>query len=102
MFAHLTLTAEPSEAFGYVEEVKWPTDYPYFKHCVLDGILDGLLVDLGRTPAQVRFTLNAIKWHEEHSVPHAYYRAAREAVTEIFGLNERLRLSIPGEEGLNE
>jgi hypothetical protein len=97
MYADLTLTAEPFEAFAYVEQVNWPIDYPYFKHCVLDGILTGVLIDLGHVPTRVRFTLNAIKWEEQNSVPHAYYQAAREAVKEIFGLNERLRLRIPDE-----
>lgn len=88
MFGELTLTAKPSESFAYTERIAWPTDYPLFNHCVLDGILDGVLIDLRRSPACVAFTLDAIQWHDEDSVPHAYYCAAREAVGHIFAANE--------------
>lgn len=89
MFAEITLTAEASDSFSYVERIVWPTDYPYFKHCVLDGILDGVLIDLARSPSRMSFSLERINWHEEQSVPRAYYCAARELVGEIFGADER-------------
>ena len=93
MFAELVLSAAPSESFSFVERIYWPSDDPQFPKCVLDGILDSVLVDLRCTPASVSFTLEAIKWHEKHSVPHAYYRAARDAAGEIFANDERLSLS---------
>ncbi|HRB33125.1 MAG TPA: hypothetical protein PLP93_08150 [Nitrosomonas sp.] len=102
LFAELTLTAEPSSAFAYLEKVVWPTDYLYFKHCVLDGILDGVLIDLARAPTYLSFTLNAINWHEEHSVPRAYYRAAREAIGEIFASDERAFFAPLFDEGSSE
>ena len=89
MFGEVTLTAAPSQAFSFTEEITWPTDYPYFKRCVLDGILDAVFIDLAGAPSHVSFVLNEIKWHEATSVPHAYYRAAREAVEEVFAEDER-------------
>lgn len=71
LFGHLTLEATPSETFSYHEEVTWPTDYPYFNGCVIDGILDALLIDLGHTPGNTCFVLKAVEWHEEYSVPRA-------------------------------
>jgi hypothetical protein len=90
MFGELTLSAAPSEAFSFVEKVSWPVDSSSFTTCVLDGILDGVFIYLGQNPSRMAFTLEDIKWHEENSFPHAYYHAAQDAVTEIFGKNEML------------
>jgi len=95
LFGQLTLEATPSETFSYHEEATWPTDYPYFNGCVIDGILDALLIDLGHTPGNTCFVLKAVEWHEEYSVPRAYHEAAREAVAEIFAENEKHRIGYP-------
>lgn len=89
LFGELTLVAEPSQTFSYTEEVVWPTDYPYFRNCVLDGILDGVFIDLGHSPTLTSFILKDIRWHDEYSVPRAYRQAAREAIGEIFCANEQ-------------
>jgi hypothetical protein len=67
---------------------------------VLDGILDSLLFDVCAPPGKATFSLEAIEWRSESSVPWAYYQASREAVTEAFGLNEKSRLGMSDEDAV--
>jgi hypothetical protein len=65
--------------------------------CVLDGILDALLLDLGVSPGG-EFILESVEWRKIDSVPAAYGATAREAVGELFRSNERDRLGLSGDE----
>lgn len=87
LYGEVTLTAAPSLEFSYHSIVSWPTDYPHFQHCVIDGILDAIFIDLVLSPSCVEFKLENIGWHDDDSVPRAYYQAARGAVGEIFALD---------------
>jgi hypothetical protein len=94
MFGAVTIRVVPADEFALEIALKWPDgsraiDYT---NAVLDGILDCLFVDVGASLGKARFRLEAIEWRDDSSVPFAYYRATRECVREIFGLNEKGKL----------
>jgi hypothetical protein len=84
--------SQPREHFAYSSVASWPLDDPRFENAVRDGILDAVLIDLACGLAGIAVTLEAIGWHELHSVPRAYYGAAREALLEIFAKDQERRL----------
>ena len=92
MFGCITLCVTPADEFRFIDHVSWPAEPELFSLCVLDGILDALLIDLGESPGGATFTLEAIEWRPVSSVPRAYGIATREAVSELYGLDQRERL----------
>jgi hypothetical protein len=100
LYGSVTLHVVPSEEFRFVDNAAWPEQREVFSQCVLDGILDALLIDLGAPPGKATFVLEAIEWRKGSSVPRAYGEAAREAVGELFALNERERLGIGDEDAV--
>ena len=47
LFGKVTLSATPAAVFGYTSHVRWPTaeQTQLFEDCVLDGILDVLVIE---------------------------------------------------------
>jgi hypothetical protein len=87
-FAWVRLLGEPSQTFAYHCAVQWPQDPEAYNAAVLDAILDELLaMGIGRVVLHVRFTLEAIRWHEVDSNRQAFYHATRAAVRKILGLD---------------
>lgn len=99
MFGRVTIRVAPSDGFGFDDACTWPDDdhAKDFTNAVLDGILDCLLIDVCASPGKAQFRLEAIEWRADSSVPWAYYRAAREAIAEAFGLNEKARIGMVGD-----
>jgi hypothetical protein len=94
MFGAVTLRVEPSDSFRFDSNCTFPLSPDQYLNAVIDGIFDALFVDLNTGPERGLFVLHAMEWREGISVPYAYYRATREAVSEAFALNEQERCGI--------
>jgi len=84
LFGKLTLSAVPAMEFTYTSRVTWPVGehVQLYEDCVLDGILDILMVQHEPILGLV-VTLEEISWHEVDSCALAYGMAARQAIERI-------------------
>jgi hypothetical protein len=96
MFGAVTLRVTPSSSFRFESNCTFPLSSDFYQNAVVDGIFDALFVDLNTGPERAAFVLQSIEWRESISVPYAYYRATRDAVSEAFALNEEERVGIQG------
>ena len=87
LFGQLTLSAIPATEFSYTSRVTWPPGehLQLYEDCVLDGILDVLVIERTYPVFGVAVTLEQMGWHEVDSSALAYGMAARQAVRRIIG-----------------
>jgi hypothetical protein len=85
LFGQLTLSAVPAREFIYTSRVTWPTSEQaqLFEDCVLDGILDVLVIEQTYPVLGIAVTLERITWNEVDSCALAYGMAARQAMRRI-------------------
>jgi hypothetical protein len=85
LFGQLTLSAVPATEFTYTSRVTWPVGehVQLYEDCVLDGILDILMVQHEPPVLGMAITLEEISWHEVDSCALAYGMAARQAIERI-------------------
>ncbi len=85
LFGQLTLSAIPATEFTYTSRVTWPVgeQVQLYEDCVLDGILDILMVQHEPPVLGMAITLEEISWHEVDSCALAYGMAARQAIERI-------------------
>ena len=101
LFGSVTLRVSPADEFSFVDNAAWPlNDADEYSEAVLDGILDALLLDVCEPPGGAQFVLEAIEWRPVASVPHGYKQAAREAVGDLYGLDQRERLGFADDDAV--
>jgi len=85
LFGQVTLSAVPAHEFLYASRVTWPIceHVQLYEDCVLDGILDVLMVQHTYPVLAVAVTLEEIVWHEVDFCALAYGMAARQAIEHI-------------------
>lgn len=85
LFGQLTLSAMPAAEFSYTSRISWPApeQAQIFEDCVLEGILDVLVIDQPNPVFGVAITLERIAWHEVDSCALAYRMAAQQAMRRI-------------------
>ena len=85
VFGHVTLSATPATEFSYTSRVTWPAGerVQLYEDCVLDGILDVIIVQHTFPVLGLAVTLEEISWHEIDSCALGYGMAARQAIERI-------------------
>jgi hypothetical protein len=79
------LSAVPASEFSYISRVAWPVAeqvQKIYEDCVLDGILDILMVKYEPVLGMI-VVLEDFTWHEVDSCALAYGMAARQAIERI-------------------
>jgi hypothetical protein len=85
LFGQVTLSAVPAAEFSYESRVTWPANEQVhlYEDCVLDGILDVLLIGQTHPILSLAVTLEEMAWHEIDSCALAYGLAAQQAMRRI-------------------
>jgi hypothetical protein len=85
LFGKVTLSATPAAEFSYMSRVRWPAgeQAQLFEDCVLDGILDVLVIEQTYPVLGVAVALEKMDWHEVDSCALGYGMAARQAMRRI-------------------
>jgi hypothetical protein len=86
LFGQVTLSAVPADEFSYSSRVAWLAGelVQLYKDCVLEGILDVIIVQRTEPVLGIAVTLEEIAWHEVDSCAFAYRMAAQQAMQQIF------------------
>jgi hypothetical protein len=87
LFGQVTLSAVPASEFSYSSRVTWPAgeQVQIYEDCVLDGILDVLLVQQAEPVLGIAVTLEEIAWHEIESCAFGYRMAAQQTMKLVLG-----------------
>lgn len=87
LFGQVTLSAVPANEFSYSSRATWPVgeQVRLYEDCVLEGILDVIIVQGHEPVLGVAVTLEEIAWHEVESCALAYRMAAQQAMQQILG-----------------
>ena len=87
LFGQVTLSAIPATEFSYSSRVTWPAgeQVQLYEDCVLDGILEVLIVQQAEPVLGVAVPLEEIAWHEVDSCALAYRMAAQQTMKLVLG-----------------
>jgi hypothetical protein len=85
LFGQVTLSATPADEFSYFSRVSWPDkeQFQMYEDCVLDGILNAILIQRTDPVLGVAVTLEEIAWNEIESCALAYGMAAQQAMNKV-------------------
>ncbi|HXT10655.1 MAG TPA: hypothetical protein VN873_03765 [Candidatus Angelobacter sp.] len=91
VFGQVTLSAVPAEGLGYSSRVTWPAgeQVQLYEDCVLEGILDAIILQPIEPVLGIAVTLEEIAWHEVDSCAGAYHMAAQQAMQQILSAGGR-------------